>query len=125
MIPEELRSLADLDQIVYPLGFAHDASAGSTVDIRWRAGSRTDFVRVQVQSTGASKGGHQYSATLYVSRTEVDCRQTRMQTGTVARNGVDEYYVFLAPVFKDGAGNTIVFDGVNGPDQMAVMELGV
>lgn len=124
MIPEELKALNDLDQIVYFRGMVHDGSPGSDVTVRWVAGSRTDWVQVHIQSDGVGKGGDVYSTTNYVSTAEVDCRESRWQTTTVSRNSSNEYYIFLIPVFKNFAGTITKFDGVDGADHMVAMELG-
>lgn len=147
-----LGSHIDEEQRVVPLGFI-DQNDSSTVIVRFRAARACLYVRVQLQNAtvsagtdglfargfgrvgtsglfarglgvGASGGGIAYSATEYVSSSQVDCRQNRQQDVTVTRSGTSRHVVFLIPEFEETDGTFTKYDGVDATDQMAWMDIG-
>lgn len=100
-------------------------TSGGTVTVRVRASRATLYVQEHVQTDAAGEGGATYDTSNFKSSTEIDCRADRQQDRTITRGTGDHYYVWYIPVFKDGAGNTTKFDGVDGEDLMAFLDLGV
>lgn len=115
-----LRGLSDLSLMVWPQGWI--GTATGDVVLRFRASEATNFVQVHVQKTGT--GGATYNTSTYVSSTLVDCRSDRRQSVAVARDGTNDYYVWLIPVFTDAAGSVVKMDGVSADDLMATVSLG-
>ena len=119
-----IASFWDNQQRVQVMG-QKDTGAGTDVNIRFMASRATQWVQVHVQSTATSKGGATYSTSNYISTTRVDCRSNRQQDQTIARTGSHRYYLWLIPVFLEGAGSTYTkFDGTTGTDRMAFVDLG-
>ena len=123
-LKDALNAQADELQRVVSFSWRLAGTAGS---VRWEASRATDFVQFHVQHTGVGGGGANYNASTFVESTEVDCRSNRIQDDTVTLNGVDHYYVWLIPVFKDPhAGTAVKFDGQGGrADYSVYMDLGV
>ena len=119
-----LASIADNQQRVEILG-QKDTGTGTDVDVRFRASRATLYVQVHVQSDAVGKGGADYDAANFMSSSRVDCRSSRLQDQTISRNGTDQYFLFLIPVFLEGDRTTYTkFDGVDGADEMAFLDLG-
>ena len=119
-----LLSIEDNQQRVQLTGHL-DTGGGTDAKIRFKASRATLFVQAHVQSTATSKGGATYSTSNYVSTTRVDCRSNRQQDVTIARNGTNQYFLWLIPVFLEGDGSTYTkFDGVTGADHMVFANLG-
>lgn len=98
---------------------------GGDVSIRYRASLATNYVQVHVQSTAVGEGGASYDASNFTSSVRVDCLENRQQDVVISRNGTDIYYLWLIPVFKDGDGTFVKYDGVDSPDDfMAFWDLG-
>lgn len=92
--------------------------------VRIRATEATTSVRVQVQSTGADKGGPQRSTTEYVSQN--DYPALGWVDLEVERNGEDRYFLFVAPIREEhGAAGVRVYDGIDGEDLVRRIDLGV
>jgi hypothetical protein len=97
-------------------------SDGVTLRVRFRAPLGVEKVQVHVQSSDAGEGGMTYDPNFYVSSDLVDCRADRLQDRIIPVTAGTGYVVFLVPWAKDGAGNTVLFDGQNGrPDNMAIL----
>ena len=77
-----------------------DQGTGTDVDLRFLASRATNFVVVHVQSDEAGKGGFNYDSLNFVSQSRVDCRATKLQEVTISRNGSNQYWVFLIPLFE-------------------------
>ena len=119
-----LLSIEDNQQRVQLTGHL-DTGGGTDAKIRFKASRATLFVQTHVQSTATSKGGATYSTSNYVSTARVDCRANRQQDVTIARNGTNQYFLWLIPVFLEGDGSTYTkFDGVTGADHMVFADLG-
>lgn len=102
-----------------------DTGTGTDVSVRFLASRVTEYVQVHVQSDAAGNGGAAYDASNYVSSSRTDCREDRQQDVTISRNGTDRYYLFLIPTFLQGDRSTYTkFDGVDGDDRMAFVDLG-
>jgi len=119
-----LGSFADNQQRVQLTGHL-DTGAGTDAKVRLRASRATQYVQAHVQSTATSKGGATYSTSNYISSARVDCRSNRQQDLTIARNGSNQYFLWLIPVFLEGDQSTYTkFDGVTGADHMIFADLG-
>ncbi len=73
---------------------------GTDVLLRFLASRATNFVVVHVQSDAVGAGGFDYDRANYVSSTRIDCRATKLQQVTISRNGTNQYWVFLIPLFE-------------------------
>lgn len=100
--------------------------SGDDVIVRFLAARACQFVNVHVQHDGVGGGGAAYDAATFVSETRVDCRENRQQDHTVTRSTADSYYVWLIPEqLNTESGTYTQFDGDDGADQMAMIDLGV
>ena len=104
------------------LGLRH---TGTSLFIRFRARPAAPHVQRHIQSTVAGQGGATYSTTNYTSSVEVDCRATPQQDATITVTPGETYYIWLIPIQKDGAGATVLYNGVAADDAMVFAELGV
>ena len=97
----------------------HDASAGGTVTVRWKASLAVEHMQVHVQHDGTDGGGLEYDPETYVSSTRVNCFTDRQQDTEIARTGTNNYAVWMIPVVRQGDGSFIKYDGTQGEDHMA------
>ena len=96
------------------LGAFHD---GTNLHLRFKPPVTIQFVRVHVQSDGAGEGGGTYDPVNYVSSTEYDCWEERIQDVSLVDGS---YWIWLIPVEKDALGAVVAYDGENGtPDRMS------
>lgn len=122
-LAELLGSHYDEEQRVYPLGY-RDVGSNNSV-IRFRSARACQWVRVHVQHDGGGGGGVNYNASTFASSTQYDQRSERQRDVTVSRDGTNNYYVWLIPEFEESDGTFTKFDGADGDDHMAFMDLGV
>jgi hypothetical protein len=105
------------------LGVRHD---GTTIHLRFRAALTTPWVQVHVQTTEAGQGGSAYDASNFLSSTEVDCHENRVQDVEVTDLPYGRSFVWLVPVQYDGAGTKILYNGVgDSPNHMSYWDVGV
>ena len=110
----------DMEARVEVLGVRHSADADSTVHLRFKASLATEQVRVHVQHDGSGGGGLTYDPSTFVSSNNVPCFTDRQQDVQIARNGTDNYAVWLIPLVRHGDGSLVPYDGLDGrPDHMA------
>jgi hypothetical protein len=96
------------------IGWRHD---GTLWHLRFRAPLNSLWVQVHVQGSGSGGGGIvAYDPDNFVSSTEVDCRENRLQDVEIPDG---RHLVFLIPVNYDGAGTKVVFDGEDGRQDFA------
>jgi hypothetical protein len=112
----------DEQQRVAVLGFRDIASNNST--IRCLASRATMYVRVHVQHDGSGGGGVSYNASTFSSSTQVDTRENKQYDGTIARDGTNRFFVWLIPEFLNNDGSFTKFNGADGADHMAYIDLG-
>ena len=117
-----LSSHWDEQQRVAVLGFRDIGSNNSK--IRYLASRATMYVRVHVQHDGSGGGGVNYNASTSSSSTQVDMRADRQYDGTVARDGTNQFFVWLIPEFLNNDGSFTKFNGADGDDHMAYIDLG-
>lgn len=103
------------------VGVIHD---GTNFQVRFRTAFSVTTYQIHVQSTSAGEGGATYDPDNYESSTERYCGEERFQDVTIASVADVTHYLFLIPVGDDGLGTTVLYDGEDGPDVMAFIELG-
>ena len=116
-----LGSFWDSEPRVEVLGVRHDGTAGGSLKVRFKASLAVEHVQVHVQHDGTAGGGVDYSSSSFVSSTRVNCYMNRQQDVTIARNGMDNYTVWLIPVVRQGDNSYLKYDGEGGEDHMAFL----
>ncbi len=114
---QELYQSWDWKQAVGVLGLKH--AGGSAWDLRFRSSRSTAFVRVHVQSVDT--GGRDYNSSTSVSSTRYDMREDRVRE--IEITAAAERFVFLIPEFLEVDGSYTRWDGVDGPDAMALVHI--
>ena len=123
---KELLVTWDWQQRVQIIGLKGHLVAGATVSVRFVASRATLYVQKHVQTDAGGEGGATYDAVNFLSSARIDCFENRQQDTTIARGAGKRFYLFLIPVFLDGDGTFVKYDGVDSATDLATfIELGV
>lgn len=100
-----------------------DDGRGTDLDVTFQAAKGTPYVTVHVQSSKSGEGGKTYDTANFTSETRYDTRRDPKQTVTISRTAGEQYWVWFIPTIdSDGCGNFVLFDGIEGEDQMTQIQ---